>query len=420
MYTLAGIARSPLRLPAFRRFWIGQTVSTLGDQFTTIALLWFVLQLTGSGIAVGTVLLCFYLPGIVSSPLLGRLLDRYQPRLLMSADNLGRACLIGAIPALHWLGLLSLWMVYALALLVGVLSPATSVGTRVLLPHLVTDSELDGANALLSVSITAPTLVGPAFAGVLVSIIGGPPVLLIDAASFLVMAVALYLLPDVSRTHQPRENPTGKSWFGFRDLMDLKEVRILTLLSLVFFVAYWPLEPALPIYSRNVLQAGASGFGLLWSAFGVGALLGLLLIPWLSKRPRPGVTFATIALLWGLLLVPMVFIHNLIAAMVLFALAACAWGPYTTIETSLLQRLVPAHQRGRVFGAQGTLMTATAPAGLFAGGILLEHISAPEVIGLSGIACVAVGIAGLLSPRLRRVKRVEMEAQIELASTERA
>jgi predicted MFS family arabinose efflux permease len=85
------------------------TASYIGDQFTLIALLWFVLQLTGSGAAVGLVILCFDLPGIVTGALIGRLLDRYQPRLVMSLDNLSRAAIILAIPLLYALGSLKLW-----------------------------------------------------------------------------------------------------------------------------------------------------------------------------------------------------------------------------------------------------------------------------------------------------------------------
>jgi MFS family permease len=87
-----------LRDPAFQRLWLGLSISYLGDQFTIIALLWFVLQLTGSGAAVGLVILCFDLPGVVTGAILGRLLDRYQPRPAMGFDNLARAALIAAIP----------------------------------------------------------------------------------------------------------------------------------------------------------------------------------------------------------------------------------------------------------------------------------------------------------------------------------
>lgn len=413
MLSPARITRSPLRMPTFRGFWLALIISRLGDQFTIIALLWFVLQVTGSGVALGTVLLCFSLPAVFTSSVLGSLLDRHQPRLIMCIDNTARAVIISMIPALFGLGLLQLWMVYVLALLAGALSPATLVGVRVLLPHLVPDAELENANALMSISENFPILIGPAVAGILVSIFGSPPVMVIDAISFLVLATVLYCLPDVAVGKEMLEEPRKRSWLGFQELMSLREVRIITLLSLVFFLAYWPLEPALPIYSRDFLKVGASGYGLLWSGFGFGALLGLLTIPWLSRRSRPGVTFTTIAILWGLLLLPLAFIPNLLVAMIFLALAGCAWGPYTTLETTLLQRLVPVHQRGQVFGARSALATATGPVGLFAGGVLLDHLSSPIVIGISALACVAVGIAGLISPTLRGVKRAGKD-QVEV------
>src|ERR1700735_5537474 len=120
----------PLRSPAFRRLWLGLSISYLRDQFTIIALLWFVLQLTGSGAAVGLVILCFDLPGVVTGAILGRLLDRCQPRLVMGFDNLARAELIAAVPTLYALGWLRLWHVFLLALLAGALSPATTAGGR--------------------------------------------------------------------------------------------------------------------------------------------------------------------------------------------------------------------------------------------------------------------------------------------------
>src|SRR3989442_7140382 len=98
--------------------------------------MWFVLQLTSSGVAVGLVILCFQLPGVVTGAFLGRLLDRYQPRLIMGVDNLARAALIAAIPTLYALGSLQLWHVFALVLLAGALSPATTAGARRFLPYL--------------------------------------------------------------------------------------------------------------------------------------------------------------------------------------------------------------------------------------------------------------------------------------------
>ena len=414
MAVLTALHRTPLRLPAFRIWWGGLLASRIGDQFTTIALLWFVLQLTGSGVALGTVLLCFSLPGIVTSAPLGSLMDRYQPRLVIGLDNAGRAVLIGAIPVLHWAGILHLWMIDALALAAGALSPATLVGGRVLVPHLVDDDDLESANALLSMTLNLPSLVGPALAGVLVGDIGGPSVLVIDAASFLVMAVIAFRLPLLPLHHEAVGPSRIPGLAGFRSLFALPEVWRITALSSVFFLAYWPLEPALPVYSQDI-HIGATGFGLLWTGFGIGALAGLAAIPWAGRRRRPGVTFSLIAILWGLFLLPVAWLHSLVSAMICLALAGCAWSPYTTIETTLLQRLVPARQYGQVFGARASITTATGPLGLLVGGLLLDHLPAATVIGISAVTCLATGVAGLLIPRLRVIRRPSREVALESA-----
>src|SRR5215213_8449401 len=167
--------RRALGGPALRRLAAGLLLSRTGDQLTTIALLWFVLDLTGSGAAVGLVMLCAGLPPVVTGPLLGRVLDRWSPRRVMVADNLLRALLVGAIPALHWLGRLDLPLLYGLSMAAGALIPATDVGVRVVLPRLVDSDRLEHANALLSIGDQVSALVGPACGGLLVGLVGTPP-----------------------------------------------------------------------------------------------------------------------------------------------------------------------------------------------------------------------------------------------------
>ena len=285
--------------PAFRRLWLGLSVSYLGDQFTIFALLWFVLQLTGSGAAVGLVILCFGLPGVVTGAILGRLLDRYQPRLVMGFDNLACAALIAAIPALYAMAWLRLWHVLLLASLAGALSPATTAGVRAFVPHLVDDAALHRANALTAASLQFSYLAGPVAAGFAVARLGGPWALFIDAASFLLMGLLAPTLPTIPRGPRVAQHAAANrriarkgAWAhkileitahapfcgplleGFGALFSLRYVPALTLLSLVFFFSYGPLEAALPVYISQTLHANADGYGLLWTGFGVGAFAG--------------------------------------------------------------------------------------------------------------------------------------------------
>jgi len=397
-----------------RRLAAGRLLSRTGDQLTTIALLWFVLDLTGSGAAVGLVLLCAGLPPVVTGPLLGWVLDRWPVRRVMVADNLLRAVLVGAIPALHWLGHLDLPVLCGLSVAAGALVPATDVGVRVVLPRLVDEDELEHANALLSIGDQVSALVGPACGGLLVGLVGAPPVLLLDAVSFLAMAALVHplpdpRLPDLSRPDRPLPDPPATeaprpaaAGPGMREALGDPAVRVVLTVTLLYFLAYGPLEPALPVYSRDVLDAGAGGYGLLWSAFGAGALLGLATVP-LVGRLRPGVALAGNALAWGTALLPLLIVTGIAPAMLTLAVGGLIWAPYVTLESSLLQRLVPAHLLGRVFGVRRAVSAAAVPLGAAGGGLLLDHVPSTMVIGASAVTCILAGAAALCVPALHRL-----------------
>jgi len=388
------------RYPEFGRLWVGRSISLFGDAFTIIALPWFVLQVTDSGTATAGILLSLQLPALLTSMAIGSLVDRFQPRAIITIDNVLRTLIIGLIPILYWFGLLELWMLFLLTFFAGMLVPATEVGSRSVLPDLVEDKDLDAANMLWSFSLNLSLVIGPAVAGLLVASFGGPSVLLIDAATFAVMAWVAATMPNVERGRPSMQAPLSER-LGLRQLWDMKVVRYTTLLSLVFFFSYGPLEAALPLYSDAILQTDARGYGLLWSALAVGALIGTLSSTALSQRLRLGVALPLIALLWGASLLPMVFINELWLACGLLFLGGLMWGPYTPMEATLLQRNVPKEQLGRVFGARSTLLTGGSPLGLAVGGILLAFVPSTIVIALSAFACILVGLAGLVSPAFR-------------------
>ncbi len=388
------------RYPAFGRLWAGRLVSLFGDAFAIIALPWFVLQVTGSGTATAGILLTLQLPAMITSMVIGSLIDRFQPRIILTIDNSTRTLIISLIPILYWFGLLELWLLFLLTFLAGMLEPATEVGSRSILPDLVDDKDLDAANMLWSFSPNLALVIGPAVAGILVATFGGPSVLLIDAGTFAVMALAAGTLPILKRSEPPAQVPLSEH-LGLHQLWKMKVVRLTTLLSLVFFFSYCPLEAALPLYSKVILGTDARGYGLLWSALAVGALIRTLSSTTLSRRLRLGVALPLIALLWGASLLPIIFINDLWLACGFLFLGGLMWGPYTPMETTLLQRNIPKEQLGRVFGARSTLLVGGSPLGLAIGGILLAFIPSTSVIALSAFACILVGFVGLSSSTLR-------------------
>src|ERR671923_210898 len=209
------------RNPTFGRLWVGRLVSLFGDALTLIAPPWFVLQATASGTATAGILLTLQLPAILTSMIIGSLIDRFQPRAIITIDNGLRPLIMGLIPILYWFGLLELWLLFLLTFLVGMLVPATEVGLRSILPDLVKDEDLDAANMLWSFSLNLSLIVGPAAAGLLIASFGGPSVLLIDAGTFAVMAVVAITLPILKRSKPAVQAPLTER-LGLHQLWNMK------------------------------------------------------------------------------------------------------------------------------------------------------------------------------------------------------
>ena len=362
------------RYAALRRYWLVGMASEVGDVMAWVALPWLVLRSTGSGPAAAGVLLVLELPAVLSGALLGALSDRFQPRAVMVVDNAVRMAIFVAVAALYAAGSLPFWLLLTLVGLAGALQPATLVGGRVLLPELVADHDLDAANMLVSLGVSLSVVVGPAVAGLLLATVGGTVVLVLDALTFAGMATVSWTLPRVVRAPTPRapeRPPSFAERFGWRQVWSTPIVRVTTLLSLVFFFSYGPLEAAMPVFSARVLGTDAGGFGLLWTALGVGMLAGTVLSVAVGRRVRVGVALAGIAVLWGACLLPLLVVRQVGWAACFLALGGLVWGPYVPLETTLLQGNVPRSELGRVFGARTTLLTSGAPLGIAVGGAML-------------------------------------------------
>ncbi len=409
--TLRG-ARRVLRRRPFRRFWLGMMISRAGDAFTLVALSWVVLGIAGPA-QLGVVLMCFGLPRIVSGPVAGRLLDGGRPRLLLAVDNAARGLLIAVVPVLLWLHHLAVADLYPIAAVSALLSAVTEVAESALVPRLVDDDQLDAANSLLSANWELAGIVGPAVAGLIVATVGAPFALLLDAGSFAVMTALCLSLPPFRPPAAPEKSPPEPSppekrppgrrrlGLGLGLLFRFPAVLVLTACGFGMLFLDGVATVLYPLYCRTFLHVGPGGYGVLVSAAGAGALLGVLAGPGLSGRlppsPRLAVVIGTGATLFGLLyLAP-----GLAVAAILLGLATFAWGPYYVFERTLMQRLVPDEVRSRVAGARMTISSLGFPLGSAAGGVVISGIGVRGVVLAIACAGLALGLLPLLAPALR-------------------
>ena len=426
------------RRPAFRRFWLGMMISRSGDAFTLVALSWVVLQIA-SPVQLGVVLMCFGLPRIVGGPLAGRLLDRSRPRILLALDNAGRGLLIAIVPILLWRHDLAVADLYGIAAASALLSCLTEVAEAALVPRLVDDGQLDAANSLLSANWEIASIAGPAVAGAIVASVGAPAALVIDAVSFAVMSAICLTLPlsgsanqagpaDPTTTAPPAAAPTAPApaarsattrwnWLGLGILLRFPGVLPLTACGFGMLFLDGVATVLYPVYCRTFLHVSASGYGLLVSAAGIGALIGVVAGTHLPGRLPPSRRIAVVILggapLFGLLcLAP-----DLPVAAGLLGLAMFAWGPYFVFDRTLVQRLVPDELRSRLVGARMTISSLGFPLGSAAGGVLLGGIGVPDVVLAVAGCYLALGLLPLFAPGLRALDPGPARHRIQVGPT---
>jgi MFS family permease len=398
------------RFPGLGALTGANLLSETADQFTQVAMIWVVLAATHSPADAGLVVLCQRAPEIISGPLLGSRFDRWPPVLLTAGGMFVRGVSVATIAAAALFGSLNVHIVLAICILMGITNPLAKVGSRVMLPMVVPGGDLHVANGVLTIGDQFPYLVGPALGGALAGFAGASSLFI--PAGMCLLATALIsrvrIAPRTSRsqaparvTAVPSRPPGGTGWFGFRPLLSIPVVRAMMTLTVVYYIAYGPLLPAIPVFARDHLHAGGAGYGAMWSALGVGALVGLITIPRLS-RMRPAVVNAGVVALWGVVLLPLIAVHTLPAALAIMFVGGIVWAPYAATEISVIQHWVPSHQHGSVFGARRSVIVASSPSGAALGGLLLERLTSVQVIGLSAAACILGGAVCLALPSVRK------------------
>lgn len=380
-----------LSVPAFRRVWAGATVSAAGDSASWVALVALAL---GSAHASLPVLVVLYTaPVAVGGLAAGWALDRFDRRRLMIADSVLRGAAFASIPLAALSGSLGAGQLYAVAAVYGLLKMIGLAGFPALIPSLVSGTQIDQANALEGVTFGLASLAGAGLAGLAVATIGPAPVVVFDAASYLVMALSLWSVHDLSSAaRRPRTPAPGSA--GFRAVLRLaatnRVLRDTTIMFALFNIGEGALLVFLP-HRAVELGLGSGGYGYLVAATTAGQLLAALLLarrPWTASL-RASITVAQITA--GLVVLLLVIHSIVVTVLALVALGMCA-APMTAWAQSLRMRLVPPGAHGRLFALLRTAMQATPPAGAAVAALTLAHGTLATVAAIA----VAMGLPAVV------------------------
>lgn len=299
----------------FRLLFAGTTTSLLGDQFALIATPWLTLQLTGDPMTLGIVLALEGIPRAVFMLLGGAITDRISPRLVMLIADIVRLALTGLMAFAIFTGTVQVWMLYAFGLGFGLVAGFAVPAENSIVPMIVSEQDLQAGNSIIMGVSQLVGFVGPTAAGILIggfadSDFGVGLAFAIDALTFAVSAVCLWLIRTGNRgqSAETKESVWASILSGVKYLWKDEALRLMFLfLMAVNFLVVGPLLVGIPVLADTRLPEGATAFGLLMSAFSGGNLIGYLLA---GSLPRPSgsvirililVLFAAFGVIVGLL-----------------------------------------------------------------------------------------------------------------------
>jgi MFS family permease len=390
------------RNAVLRSLALGYGSAQLGMQIGWIALVWWVLNSARSPQLLGALFVAYQLPSLVTAPLTGAILERFHAKTVAVYASISATLAVIALAGLSTAGILTIPLLLVLVVILALTAPATLTYRRLLIGEITRTAELPAAYALFSFGSEASILIGPAAGGILVERWSVSVALWCSACGTALYLAAILSSPYSSRTQlHERKLDVLK---GTREILCRPLVLAITLLTFFFFFAYGPLEVALPVAARTIFRTDATGYGLMWTAYAVGSVSGLLLLRSRYQRYPATFTLCIIAVMWGALASALAFAYSLPVAMIVLSIAGFLWSPYNAIEQAFMQIHVPKELQSAVFSMQSSfLYTLAVPLGAMAGGWALAHTSPRTVILASGIACVAAGIGGYVG--ISRVPR---------------
>jgi MFS family permease len=403
-----------LRERDYALLWGGATVSALGDGMSFVALVWLVIERGGTAADIGWLSAVYTAPVIVGGIVAGVILDRFDKRRVIAADNLIRGLAIASVPIADLFGMLTTAQLFVVAAIYGLLFMVSIAGLPSMIPALVAEEDLNTANAMESITYGIAGLIGPALAGVIIVAVGASAVLAFDALTYGVFVVCLLLMrtggriPAAPAGQQPgteaaTARPVG-SGIGpaVRFIVGAPAIVAITLMYMCLNLSSGIAIVVMPIYAKDVLLGGAETFGLLLSALTGGELLGLLAIGAIRWRWPLGRSIAAATLIAGLIRGLMIVRPDLVPMLLILATSGVAESSLTPWAQTIRMRLIPPHLRGRVFALLRTSMQSTRPVGSILGGLLLVRGDLRAALVAQTLLIVVPGAIGLWLPALGR------------------
>lgn len=367
----------------FRLFWIGLFVSNIGSWMQMTATNWLLYELTGSPLQLGLNGVFRAAPAIALGVISGTFADRYDRRKLLLATQLILAGLSLGLGLLDRAGHIQAWQIYLFTFASASVGSFDGPARQALFPSLVPRAALPNAVALNSLLWKGAALLGPTLGGIAISTMGTAGAFFANAASFMAVVVSLLLMRSSSPARERRRDFIAETKAGFSYIVTQPIILGLTVMEGVSSI-FGLNHALLTILAADVFRVGASGFGVLQSARGLGAVVGSSVFIAMGHRPDQGRILLVSALLYGAGFALFGLAPSFGLALFLLAFVGMADTIWSAARATILQMLAPERFRGRVMGVFQLSNRGLHPLGQTQSGLVVPLIGAREATVLGG------------------------------------
>ena len=385
----------------FRLYFGGQSISLIGTWVQQVALGWTIYELTHSSLLLGIVSFAGQLPLFVVTPFAGVLVDRWnRHRTLIVTQTLSmlQAFALALVVSMH---MLNVWNLVGLNLFAGIILAIDLTARQAFIVDMVgSGHDLPNAVALNAFVINGGRMLGPAIAGLLLTIVTPAVCFFLNAISYVPVIAALFAMRVKKHVRLAEQGRAVDDLIeGVRHSLGFPPIRAVLLLVALVSLLGMPYAVLMPIFAAEVLHGGAHTLGLLMTAPGIGALLGTIYLASRKTIRGAGIRVVAGAITFGAGLIALGVVHSL--ALALIALGFVGLGMIVQLATSntVLQTIVDDDKRGRVMSLYTMAVMGMTPFGSILGGALAHVIGVPTTFLIGGAICV--GGAILFATKIR-------------------
>jgi MFS family permease len=403
---------SALRVPNFRRFFYGQSISLVGTGMQSVAQSWLVYSLTHSATALGGVVAIQTLPVLLLGPYAGVIADRTDKRRLMVVlqSLMGiQALVLGLLAILH---VVTFWQVCVLALALGLNNTFENPARQSFVLEMVGGENVRNAVSLNSTMVNAARAVGPAVAGIIIVAAGVGVCFLLNALSFVAVVYSLVSMDKSAlQPSVPVARAKGQLREGLKYVRHEPRIGIpLLMMGLVGTLAY-EFQVSLPVLAKETFHGGAETYGFLTAFMGAGAVVGGLVT---ATRGKTGLRALSIAaIVFGVAI--LVTSVSPVLGLAYGAMALVGWGSVSFLATgnSTLQLGSDPTMRGRVMALWAVAFLGSTPIGGPVIGWIIAQTNARVGLAVGGIACLLAACLGLVARARLRSARDRLSGKAE-------